>query len=632
MSREDWPAAWVENPMTAVSPPPVRQASAPLTPLDHIERDTITRIFYGAVDRFGGMEALRFKRNGTWRSLTYRETEQRVARVAAVLHSWGLVPGDRIALLSENRPEWAVVDYATLALGAVVVPIYPTLPPDQVAVLLRDSGARFIFVSTAAQAAKVAGVRAQLPALERVIAFDPPETSAESNVLAPLADPEPDLVWLRELRRRAQAVTPDDLATIIYTSGTTGVPKGAMLTHMNIAAIVVASRQHGALPVEQGDVALSFLPLSHVLERASDYYLWDSGAVIAYAESIQAVPANLQEIKPHVMVSVPRLYDKVYARVMGTPGFKGQLLRWAGRVGGAVVDARFAGQRPSLWLRVQYRLADLLVFHKVRHLMGGRIRTMISGGAALSATVARFFYAAGLPIYEGYGLTETSPVLAANQPGRVRLGTVGMPYPGVELRIAEGGEIVAKGPNVMRGYWNNREATSQAIDPEGWFHTGDIGEFDTDGFLRITDRIKDLIVTAGGKKVAPQPIEGRTTLSPFVAQAIMVGDQRPFITMLVVPDFERLALWASEHGLAVTDRGDLCRQPMVIEMLEQETLGRLQDLAHFERPKRIAVVAEELTEDSGLLTPTLKVKRRMVETRFRSIIESLYAGSGGAEP
>lgn len=602
-----------------------------MVPLERIERDTITRIFYGGVDRFGGMEAIRFKRDGTWRSITYREVEQRVARAAALLDLWHLAPGDRVAILSENRPEWAIIDYAALALGAVVVPIYPTLPPDQVAVILKDSGARVIFVSNAVQADKVSAIRDQLPKLERVISFDPPESSAETNVLAPLANPEPDLAWLRELRRRALAVTPETLATIIYTSGTTGVPKGAMLSHLNIAATIAGTLQHRALPTQPGEVALSFLPLSHIFERACDYYLWDSGVVIAYAESIQAVPANLLEISPHVMVSVPRLFDKVYSKVMGTPGLKGRLLRWAGKVGAAVMDARAAGRQPGIWLRAQYRLADLLVFHKIRHLMGGRLRTMISGGAPLSATVGKFFHAAGLPIYEGYGLTETSPVLAANRTGQFRLGSVGVPYPGVELRIADNGEILARGPNVMKGYWNNREASNQAIDAEGWFHTGDVGEFDAEGYLRITDRIKDLIVTAGGKKVAPQPIEGRTTLSPFIAHAIMVGDQRPFITMLVIPDFERLMPWASEHGLSMTDRNDLCRQPSVVELLEQESLGRLQDLAQFERPKRIAVVAEELTVDSGLLTPTLKVKRRVVENRFRSIIEALYAGGGGGE-
>ncbi|HTO74259.1 MAG TPA: long-chain fatty acid--CoA ligase [Gemmatimonadales bacterium] len=618
--------------MTAAISPPVRQVSAPVVPIRRIERDTITKIFYGGVDRVGGTEAIRFKRDGIWRSLTYREVEQRVARVAALLDSWGLAPGDRVAILSENRPEWAVADYATLALGGVVVPIYPTLPSDQIAFLLKNSGARFILVSTAEQADKIRAVRDQLPALERVVAFDPPALSAGTNVLEPPQDAEPDLAWFRELRRRAQTVAPGALATIIYTSGTTGVPKGAMLTHFNIAAMIAASGQHGTLPAGHGDVALSFLPLSHIFERACDYYLWDCGTIIAYAESIQAVPANLLEVRPQLMVSVPRLFDKVYTKVMGAPGFKGRLLRWAAGVGTMVVDARAADQPASLWLRLQYSAADLLVFRKIRHLMGGRLRTMISGGAPLSATVAKFFHAAGLPIYEGYGLTETSPVLAANRPGEFRLGSVGLPYPGVELAVAGNGEILARGPSVMQGYWNNVPATREAIDADGWFHTGDVGEFDQQGFLRITDRIKDLIVTAGGKKVAPQPIEGRTTLSPFIAHAIMVGDQRPFPTMLVIPDFERLILWATEHGLPVADRSLLCREPTVVELLEQEALGRLQDLAQFERPKRIGVVAEELTVDSGLLTPTLKVKRRLVEHRFHKLIEALYAEEEPGKP
>jgi long-chain acyl-CoA synthetase len=524
-----------------------------------------------------------------------------------------------------------VADYATLSIGGVVVPIYPTLPPDQVAFILKDSGARTVFLSSAAQAEKIRQIRDQVPSLERVITFDPPAPEFPTESMARLLETtETDLPWLHELRKRSLGVAPDTLATIIYTSGTTGVPKGVMLTHGNIAATIAASKQHGALPVEPGQVALSLLPLSHIFERACDYYLWDNGVTIAYAESIQAVPANLLEIRPHVMVSVPRLFDKVYTKVMNTPGLKGRLLQWAGRIGGSLVDARLSGRPVSFWLRVQYRLADLLVFHKIRHLMGGRLTTMISGGAPLSPTVARFFLAAGLPIHEGYGLTETSPVLAANGPGAIHLGTVGLPYPGVEIRIAETGEILARGPNVMRGYWNNPDATAQALDPDGWFHTGDVGEFDAEGFLRITDRIKDLIVTAGGKKVAPQPIEGRTALSPFVAQAIMVGDRRPFPAMLILPDFDRLIPWAEEHGIADRTRGGLSREPSVRELLEQETLGRLQDLAQFERPKRIAILTEDLTVDSGLLTPTLKVRRRIVEHHFREIIEALYAGETGA--
>jgi long-chain acyl-CoA synthetase len=537
--------------MTVATPlPSLRQPDRPAVPLARYEHDTLNKIFYGGLDQFGGQEALRFRRAGVWQSLSYREVEQQVARVAAALRAWGINPGDKVAILSENRPEWAVTDYATLGIGAVVVPIYPTLPPDQVAFILRDSGARMVFLSTAAQADKIRAIRDQLPNLERVITFDHQEDSKAESMARLLETTESDLLWLHELRKRALGVAPDTLATIIYTSGTTGVPKGVMLTHGNIAATIAGSKQHGALPVKPGQVALSLLPLSHIFERACDYYLWDNGVTIAYAESIQAVPANLLEIRPHVMVSVPRLFDKVYTKVMNTPGLKGRLLQWAGRVGGSVVDARLSGRPASFWLRAQYRLADLLVFRKIRHLMGGRLTTMISGGAPLSPTVARFFLAAGLPIHEGYGLTETSPVLAANGPGAIHLGTVGLPYPGVEIRIAETGEILARGPNVMRGYWNNPEATAQALDRDGWFHTGDVGEFDADGFLRITDRIKDLIVTAGGKKVAPQPIEGRTALSPFVAQAIMVGDRRPFPAMLILPDFDRLIPWAEAHGIA----------------------------------------------------------------------------------
>ena len=377
-------------------------------------------------------------------------------------------------------------------------------------------------------------------------------------------------------------------------------------------------------------MALSLLPLSHVLERAGDYYYWDNGVTIAYAESVANVPANLLEVRPQIMIAVPRLFDKVYGKVMNTTGLKGTLVAWAARIGGAVVDHRIEGRTPSLWLRIRQRVADLLVFGKIRRQLGGRLETMICGGAPLSPVVGRFFLGAGIPLYEGYGLTETSPVLAANRPSSWRLGSVGPPYPGVELRIGPENEILARGPNVMLGYWNHPEATRAAIDADGWFHTGDVGGFDDDGYLHITDRIKDLIITAGGKKVAPQPIESRTQLSPFVAQAILVGDRRPFPTLLVVPDFDRLAHWASEHGITVKNREELCREPLVLDLMEQETLGRLKHLAQFERPKKMTILGEELTVDAGLLTPTFKVKRRLVEQRFRDAIEAMYAGAAGA--
>jgi len=608
---------------TATAPAPI----VPLVPLAPYDRRTLNQIFFEAIDRFGPGEALRYKRDGVWKSLTYREVELRVGHTAQLLRDSGLTPGDRVAILSENRPEWAFVDYAALALGLIVVPIYPTLPPNQVEFILRDAGARLVFVSTAAQLQKIRMIQARAPALERVVVFD---RAAQGEGVESLEHQLDDAAssdggWIRELRKKAYGIAAESIATIIYTSGTTGTPKGAMLSHQNLAAMVAASRQHGSLSTRPGMVALSLLPLSHVLERAGDYYYWDNGVTIAYAESITAVPANLLEVRPQIMIAVPRLFDKVYGKVMGTTGLKGRLVTWAARVGGAVTDQRGRGERPSRWLAMRHRLADLLVFRKIRRQLGGRLETMICGGAPLSPVVGRFFLGAGIPLYEGYGLTESSPVLAANRPDRWRLGTVGTPYPGVELRLGPENEVLARSPSIMQGYWNNPDATRAAIDPEGWLHTGDVGAIDADGYLKITDRIKELIITAGGKKVAPQPIEGQTQLSPFVAQAILVGDRRPYPALLVVPDFTRLQAWAAEHGIHVADRTRLLATATVRRLMEQETLGRLQHLAQFERPKRLALLSEELTVDAGLLTPTFKVRRRLVEQHFRGAIEALYA-------
>ncbi len=611
---------------TVFSAPP-----APLTPLAPFDRHTLNQIFFGAIDRFGSLEALRSKRDGRWQSLSYREVELFVARTAALLEGWKLRPGDRVAILAENRPEWAIVDYASLALGLIVVPIYPTLPADQVAFILKDAQARVVFASSSVQREKLRAIHSQLPGLERIVVFDrAAEDEGVESLERRLGETDESYAsWSRQVRKRAFGIAPESIATIIYTSGTTGSPKGAMLTHENLATMVAASAQHGSLPTRPGSVALSLLPLSHVLERAGDYYYWDNGVTIAYAESVANVPANLLEVRPQIMIAVPRLFDKVYGKVMNTTGLKGILVAWAARIGGAVVDHRIEGRTPSLWLRIRQRVADLLVFGKIRRQLGGRLETMICGGAPLSPVVGRFFLGAGIPLYEGYGLTETSPVLAANRPSSWRLGSVGQPYPGVELRIGPENEILARGPNVMLGYWNHPEATRAAIEADGWFHTGDVGGFDDDGYLHITDRIKDLIITAGGKKVAPQPIESRTQLSPFVAQAILVGDRRPFPTLLVVPDFDRLAHWASEHGITVKKREELCREPLVLDLMEQETLGRLKHLAQFERPKKVTILGEELTVDAGLLTPTFKVKRRLVEQRFRDAIEAMYTEATG---
>jgi long-chain acyl-CoA synthetase len=429
---------------------------------------------------------------------------------------------------------------------------------------------------------------------------------------------------LPDFRERALAAERDDLATLIYTSGTTGDPKGVMLTHYNIASNVAAVHQHDLMPMGPGDVSLSFLPLSHSFERMVDYYYWDVGVTIAYAESIEKLAENLIEVRPHVTAAAPRVFEKIYTKVMGATGIKRRLVMWAKRVGEAFAEEQLAGRDPKPGLQV--KLADRLVFSKLRARTGGRIRAFVSGSAPLSGDIARFFFAAGLPVYEGYGLSETSPVLTVNRPGEVKLGSVGKPIPGVELRIGEGGEILVRGPNIMKGYWEKPEETAEVVDEQGWLHTGDVGEIDADGFVAITDRIKNLLVTAGGKNIAPAPIEGRASMSPFVSQVVMLGDRRPFPTLVVSPDFENLDGWAREQGLDPSDRAALVKAPRVHELLERETLGRLEGLARYEMPKKILVIPEELTIESGALTPTLKVKRRFVEERFRDEIEGLYAG------
>jgi long-chain acyl-CoA synthetase len=595
-------------------------------PQNPVERDTITKMFFGAVDRFGRPDAMRYKEGGQWRTLSHGEVEKRVERLAAALSAMGIETGDRVALLSVNRPEWAITDYACLGLGAVDAPLYPTLPANQIAYILNDCEAKAIFVSDREQLDKILEIRSEVPSLQHVIAYDDPGSAEGVRSFHDVL--EQGRTELEEgkftgFRERALGVGRDDLATLIYTSGTTGNPKGVMLTHYNLASNVAGVHQHGILDVGPGDVALSFLPLSHVFERMVDYFYWDAGVSIAYAESIEKLAENLQEVKPHLMVAVPRVFEKIYNKVMGATGIKAMLVGWAKRVGEAAVDERLAGREPQGGF--QLSLADRLVFSKLRERTGGRVKLFVSGGAPLSGDVAKFFFAAGLPIYEGYGLTETSPVLTANKPdGGVRLGTVGLVIPGVEVRIDENGEILARGPNIMKGYWNNEQATREMIDGEGWLHTGDVGEFDKDGFLRITDRIKNLIVTAGGKNIAPAPIENEAGLSPYVGQVVMLGDKRPFPVLLVVPDFENLSAWAKEQGIDASDRTRLVRDPRVLELMEKETVGRLGTLARYEMPKKISVVADELTIESGMLTPTMKVKRRIVESHYSDVIEGMY--------
>ena len=590
---------------------------------------TLTRLFFDAIATFSKPAAMRHKKDGVWLDISHAELLERVRRTSLALQELGLARGDRVAILSENRPEWAIADYACLAARLADVPIYPTLPAEQMVHILNDSGAVALFVSSVAQAAKIARIRPDLPALRTVISFTAPAPVGCDMTLdefiargTKVDSPERAAAW----KESALAVQPDDLATLIYTSGTTGLPKGVMLSHDNLYSNVFAS-----LPVlgpKDDDVALSFLPLSHIFERmAGHYMLFAGGCSIVYAESIEAVTANLGEVRPTILSAVPRIYEKLYARIMesGNAGssIKKAIFRWSLTVADEWADAYLAKRAPGGMLALKYSIAQKLVFSKIRARLGGRLRVACSGGAPLASTINKFFVAAGLTLVEGYGLTETSPVVSVNRLNNMRVGTVGELVSGVEVAIATDGEILTRGPSVMMGYYRNPQATAEAIDGERWFHTGDIGAMQ-DGFLRITDRKKDIIVTAGGKNIAPQPIENTVVTNAFVSQAVMIGDKRKFPVMLVVPSWDAVLKWASFTGITTTDHAALLMDPQVIDKMDREVRGEMKGLAKFESPKKIALLEHEFTIEGGELTPTLKVKRRVINKKYKGVIDRLY--------
>ncbi len=591
---------------------------------------TLTQLFFDAIGKFNRPDALQVKIGGTYRPISHSDVLTRVRRAARGMSGLGAKRGDRIAILSENRPEWAIADYACLTAGFADVPVYPTLPADQIAYILKDSGAVGIFVSNRDQAEKIKEIRSRVPGLQWVISFDE---------LGPLADMSIATLEGRgaagetkestdSFRAEALSVKPDDLATLIYTSGTTGEPKGVMLTHDNIYSNVMAAMK--AIPFDGRDVGLSFLPLSHIFERMAGHYLmFATGTSIAYAESIDTVPINLAEVKPTLVLSVPRLYEKMYARILETAltgsFIKRRIFFWAKGVAERWADEKLAGREPAGGLARQYGIAQKLVFSKLKARTGGRLRYFVSGGAPLASDINKFFYAAGLTILEGYGLTETSPVIAVNTPENFRIGTVGKAIDGVEIKIASDGEILTRGPHVMKGYYNKPDATREVMDADGWFHTGDIGEL-RDGFLAITDRKKDIIVTAGGKNIAPQPLENKVKSNKYVAQAVMLGDKRKFPSMLIVPNFDQLEKWAMKRNIIWTDRAQLLRMPTIQAKMEKEVAEELAGTAHFELPKKIGLLEEDFSIERGELTPTLKVKRRAIDKHYKTLIDSLYEG------
>jgi long-chain acyl-CoA synthetase len=595
-----------------------------------MNRGTLTQLFFTTVDRHAGLPAaFRSKVGGEWVAITHRETFERVQAISLGLRELGIEPGDKVAIISENRPEWALTDYACLCARATDVPIYPTLTAQQTAYILRDSESVAVFCSTTAQLDKVLEVKGTLPNLRHIVVFEGGAAAQRPGALSLAAlEAKGRAVESRHANWKAEAlgVGPEDLATLIYTSGTTGDPKGVMLSHYNIWSNVQACLQ--IIPIGGGDECLSMLPLSHSYERMVDYTLFQAGVIINYAESFDTVASNLQEVKPTVVLSVPRLYEKVYARVLenalSSSVIKRNIFFWAKRAGEHWATLALAGLTIPRGVAIKKRLADRLVFSKLRARTGGRIRFFVSGAAPLSADIAKFFYSAGLPVLEGYGLTESSPVLTLNPLDRIKLGTVGRAIPGVDLQIAADGEILARGPNIMQGYYKLPEATKETIDADGWLHTGDIGELDSDGYLKITDRKKELLKTAGGKYIAPQPIELAVKRNKFVANAMMYGDRRKFPIIVIVPNFDNLERWAQERSLSYGTRAELIELPDVQAKVEREVMSTLPHLAKFETPKKVVLLEKDFSIESGELTPTLKVKRRVVEQHYKEVIDAAY--------
>jgi len=581
--------------------------------------ETLRDLFEHVVTDFPARkELLRIRTGRGWRTYTVREFERATRETAARLAAAGVSAGDRVALFCENRPEWHVVDFACHLLAAVPVPLYSTLPAHQVRYIVADAEAKLVLVSGRERARTALDAVRGLDGV-RVVGID----RGLAEGLPALADLElpPHRRW-----PKPPALAGGDLASLIYTSGTTGEPKGVMLSHRNFVSQVMSVRP--LYPITERDVCMSFLPLSHVYERTVDYVFFDRGAQITYVESIERVPTQLPEIRPTVMVSVPRLFERSYIKIISKVqhegGAKRRMFEWALRVGRGVREAEWRGERAGAFARGQFAVARSRIFSKVLERLGGRLRFTISGGAPLAREVAEFFDIVGLPILQGYGLTESAPVIAANRLDANRLGSVGKVLPGVEVQIATDGEILARGPNVMLGYWRKAGATAEAVDRDGWLHTGDVGYIDADGYLFITDRKKDIIVTSGGKNVAPQPIEGKLGATPFIGQAVLIGDKFPYLTALIVPNFENLEAHFAEKGFHGLGRPEMADHPETKALVAAAIKQVNAEIASHEGIRRFSVLPREFSIEEGEMTPTMKVRRRVVGERYAGIIEQMY--------
>ena len=595
---------------------------------------TLPSRFLNAVDHLPNPRAQMVRRGGQWEAVSSGEFLRRVAGLSSAFVELGIKPGDRVGLFSTNRPEWHTADFAISGAGAITVPMYFNESPDRMTYILKHCGAKVIFVAGKPQVEKLLSVRGNLPDLENIIVADaggggPGECLRYETLIASSGEKE-----VASYREHAAQVLPGQLASIIYTSGTTGEPKGVMLTHTNFCSNVTDVGQDFHLNAAE-DVALSFLPLSHIYERTVAYIYVFQGCPLAYVESIDAVPQALLEVHPTVLAAVPRFFEKIYARLVEqgskTAGVQRKIFDWAIKIANQSLHWRSSRGHASLAVKLKWLVANQLVYKKVRARLGGRLRLVSSGGAPLAKELAEFFWAVGVPIYQGYGLTETSPIVSTNYPLN-RVGSSGKPIANVHVRIAEDGEILVTGPGIMQGYYKNPEATREALTPDGWLSTGDIGHLDKDGYLYITDRKKDLIKTAGGKFVAPQPIENLLKTSPYILNAMVIGDKRKFIAALIVPNPATVGARLADEGLKFSSAAEMAAHPRSHGLIEEEIKRLTGHLAQYETVKRFALLPEDFTFDGGTLTFTLKLKRRAVEEKYRKVIESLYADVAEPRP
>ena len=597
-----------------------------------MDRVTINQMVQNTIQQYGSKTALSHKVDKKYQDISYATLAERIKDFCLGLTELGLQKGDRVALLSENRPEWAITDLATLAGGGVTVPMFSTLTSAQVEYIVRDSGAKILCVSSERQLQKIKDWDANVPTnLQHIVIFDDLQDDSVRTFdqVCELGQQveNGDQVY----QQASDAVGPDDLASIIYTSGTTGDPKGAMLTHSNFMSNAQAAT--GIVSITPDDVFLSFLPLSHVFERMGGHYLpLSGGATIAYAESLFTIRQDMQEVRPTIMMSVPRLYEGMHERIIRSvkegSSTKQKIFHWSVGVGAKVSQAIQRKRKPNPILSLKASIANKLVFQKLKAVTGGRLRFFVSGGAPLSKAIAEFFHAAGILILEGYGLTETSPVISVNQPDRWKFGTVGPIVPGVEVKIAEDGEILSRGPHIMQGYFNKPSDTAEAIDADGWFHTGDIGEIDEEGFLAITDRKKNILVLSNGKNVAPQPIENQLKQSPYISEIMLLGDQHKSVAALIVPSLDEIKEYAKEQQLETGDMAALLQTQEIQRLIRGEINQYSSDLADFERVRMFTLMAEEFSEESGEMTPTLKLKRSVVMENHKAAIEQMYGDDG----